>query len=159
MKKRIAVLSIVLLLVMTLTVTYAWLVLETVAVDIKVPSATVTLDLEADTANNAKQLVPTKFYWLTSQTNEYRFTITSTNLAPGLSNVQKKEFYQELLNTYTISLSGEPEKVSLKDPIATSEGIKLVVFLDDADFKNFGDYRSWRNPNKPLTFGFSFTLK
>ena len=116
MKKRIAVLSIVLLLVMTLTVTYAWLVLETVAVDIKVPSATVTLDLEADTANNAKQLVPTKFYWLTSQTNEYRFTITSTNLAPGLSNVQKKSSIRSYLIPIPYHLVENRRKYHLKIP-------------------------------------------
>jgi hypothetical protein len=158
MKRRISAILLAVLLIFTMTVTYAWLVLETVSVGINVPEATVTLDLEEDELNNAKQLVPNKFFWLDTQTDEYRYTIISTNFEEDLTDPQKIAFYQEMLNSYTISISGGPEELSLKEPVATANGIELIVFLDDDDFNNFGAYNNWRKDNTVITFGFVFTL-
>jgi hypothetical protein len=146
-------------LIATFTVTYAWLVFEETNKTIQVPKAKVELNVKSVEPNNTKQLVPTKYYWLETQTDEYLFYIEATNLLTTLTDQEKKDFYQELLDTYNVGLVGAPVQLRLEEPLATPDGIYIVVYLDGNEFSNFGQYRSWRNANTPVTFSFSFTLK
>lgn len=159
MKKRIGILSIILLLVATLTATYAWLVIQETSKIIEVPLANVELNVVSVEANNNKQLVPTKYYWLATQTDEYRFYIEATNLVSTLENQEKENFYQEIIDSYNIGLVDAPVQLLLKEPVATPNGIYIVVYLNGDQFLNFGQYRSWRNANTSVTLSFSFTLK